>query len=200
MMPFDCYKIYLALKNHFTRDSYDYHKYSGKTRATVEAFYKRKDRFWFEKMCRRKTEKEVEDFFVANFVSCSDPQTLWIGDLMKSGDNNYTEWKKRVQSLSYVFKEEVESHMSGNNFDTMFFIKGGRHPKLLKEHLQGHLSLETMLILDRILGYKNNFDKKLDDPVWKVTSTRMKKYSPFLNIDVFHYKKILKGLVLDTAR
>jgi hypothetical protein len=57
-----------------------------------------------------------------------------------------------------------------------------------------------MLILDRILGYKNNFDKKLDDPVWKVTSTRMKKYSPFLNIDVFSYKKILKDLVLDTAR
>ena len=200
MMPFDCYKIYLALKNHFTRDSYDYHKYSGKTRATVDAFYKRKDRFWFEKMCRRKTEKEVEDFFVANFVSCSDPQTLWIGDLMKNGDNNYNEWKRRVQSLSYLFKEEVQSHISGNNFDTMFFIKGGRHPKLLKEHLQGHLSLETMLILDKILGYKNNFDKKLDDPVWKVTSTRMKKYSPFLNIDVFHYKKILKDIILDTER
>ena len=200
MMPFDCYKIYLALKNHFTRDSYDYHKYNGRTRATVESFYMRKDRFWFEKMCRKKTEKEVEDFFVANFVSCSDPETLWIGDLMKSGDSNYTEWKKRVQSLSYIFKEEVESHISGNNFDTMFFIKGGRHPQLLKEHLQGHLSLETMLILDRILGYKNNFDKKLDDPVWKVTSTRMKKYSPFLNIDVFTYKKILKGLILDTVK
>tara|TARA_B100000029_G_scaffold225280_1_gene223084 strand:- start:212 stop:814 length:603 start_codon:yes stop_codon:yes gene_type:complete len=200
MMPFDCYKIYLALKNHFTKDSYDYHKYNGRTRATVETFYKRKDRFWFEKMCRKKTEKEVEDFFVANFVSCSDPETLWIGDLMKSGDSNYTEWKKRVQSLSYIFKEEVESHISGNNFDTMFFIKGGRHPQLLKEHLQGHLSLETMLILDRILGYKNNFDKKLDDPVWKVTSTRMKKYSPFLNIDVFTYKKILKGLILDTVK
>ena len=200
MMPFDCYKIYLALKNHFTKDSYDYHKYNGRTRATVETFYKRKDRFWFEKMCRKKTEKEVEDFFVANFVSCSVPETLWIGDLMKSGDSNYTEWKKRVQSLSYIFKEEVESHISGNNFDTMFFIKGGRHPQLLKEHLQGHLSLETMLILDRILGYKNNFDKKLDDPVWKVTSTRMKKYSPFLNIDVFTYKKILKGLILDTAK
>jgi len=28
----------------------------------------------------------------------------------------------------------------------------------------------------------------------------MKKYSPFLNIDVFSYKKILKDLVLDTAR
>ena len=200
MMPFDCYKIYLALKNHFTKDSYDYHKYNGRTRATVETFYKRKDRFWFEKMCRKKTEKEVEDFFVANFVSCSDPETLWIGDLMKNGDNNYNEWCRKVQSLSYVFKGEVQSNISPKHFDEMFFIEGGKHPQLLKKHLQGSISLETMLILDRILGYKNNFDSKLDDPVWKVTSTRMKKYSPFLNIDVFTYKKILKDLVLDTAR
>ena len=122
MMPFDCYKIYLALKNHFTKDSYDYHKYNGRTRATVETFYKRKDRFWFEKMCRKKTEKEVEDFFVANFVSCSDPQTLWIGDLMKNGDSNYKEWCRKVQSLSYVFKQEVDSHISGNDFDMLFTI------------------------------------------------------------------------------
>ena len=54
--------------------------------------------------------------------------------------------------------------------------------------------------IEKITNSKNNFDKKLVDPVWKVTSTRMKKYSPFLNIDVFTYKKILKDLVLDTAR
>ena len=90
--------------------------------------------------------------------------------------------------------------MSGNNFDKLFSVEGGRHPQLLKKHLQGNISLETMLILDRILGYKNNFDNKLDDPVWKVTSNRMKKYSPFLNIDVFTYKKILKGLILDTSK
>ena len=199
-MPFDAYRCYLSLKNHFTKDHYDYIKYRGKTRATHQAFYKRKDRFWFEKMCRKKTEKEVEDFFVANFVSCSDPETLWIGDLMKNGDSNYKEWCRKVQSLSYVFKQEVDSNICGNDFDMLFAIEGSRHPQLLKKHLQGSISLETMLILDRILGYKNNFDKKLDDPVWKVTSTRMKKYSPFLNIDVFTYKKILKDLVLDTAR
>jgi len=57
-----------------------------------------------------------------------------------------------------------------------------------------------MIICDRILGYRNNFNKKMDDVVWKSVSMKMKKYSPFLNIDVFHYKKILKDLVLDTAR
>ena len=48
MMPFDAYRCYLSLKNHFTKEKYDYHKYCGKSRATVQSFYKRKDRFWFE--------------------------------------------------------------------------------------------------------------------------------------------------------
>ena len=107
MMPFDCYKIYLALKNHFTKDSYDYHKYNGRTRATVETFYKRKDRFWFEKMCRKKTEKEVEDFFVANFVSCRDQQTLWSGDLMKKGDHQYRALCRKVRSLCCVLQQAI---------------------------------------------------------------------------------------------
>ena len=47
VMPFDAYKQYLSLKNHFTKEKYDYHKYCGKSRATVQSFYKRKDRFWF---------------------------------------------------------------------------------------------------------------------------------------------------------
>jgi hypothetical protein len=108
MMPVDAYRQYLALKNHFTKDSYDYHKYCGKSRATVQSFYKRKDRFWFEKVARQKTDQEVIEFFVANFVSCPDPETLWIGEMIKEGEERYTNWKKKVQSLSYVFKEESE--------------------------------------------------------------------------------------------
>ena len=54
VVPFDAYRQYLSLKNHFTKDKYDYHKYCGKSRATVQSFYKRKDRFWFEKLARNK--------------------------------------------------------------------------------------------------------------------------------------------------
>ena len=49
-----------------------------------------------------------------------------------------------------------------------------------------------MVILDRILGYKVDFDKKLKDPVWQLVSQNMNKYSSFLNIDVFKFRKILK--------
>ena len=193
MVPFDTYKTYLALKNHFTKDSYDYHKYQGKSRASLQSFYKRKDRYWFEKLSRQKEDKEVIDFFVANFVSCTDPQTVWIGEMIKEGETRYRSWQKRIQSLSYVFKEESQQ-LFENKFEEIFDCSKG-HPPLLKMFLVGNISLETLVIYDKIFLFGKNFDKKLKDPVWETVSLKIKKYSPFLHIDVFHYKKILKEIV-----
>lgn len=193
MVPFDTYKTYLALKNHFTKDSYDYHKYQGKSRTSLQSFYKRKDRYWFEKLSRQKEDKEVIDFFVANFVSCTDPQTVWIGEIIKEGETRYRSWQKRIQSLSYLFKEESQQ-LFENKFEEVFDCSKG-HPLLLKSFLIGKISLETLVIYDRIFLFGKNFDKKLKDPVWETVSLKIKKYSPFLHIDVFHYKKILKQVI-----
>ena len=195
--PFDCYKSYLGLKNHFTKEKYDYHRYGGKSRASLESFYKRKDRFFFEKLSRQKDDSEVIEFFVSNFVSCDDPQSLWIGEIVRNGEQNYTDWKKRLQSLSYTFKSEVGNVFSGKNFDDMFKIEGTRHPQLIKEHLGKNLSLESLVILNKILGFKKQFDSKLDDPVWKFLSMRIDKYDSFIHIDVFKFRSILKEVIIN---
>ena len=194
-MPFDAYRCYLSLKNHFTKDHYDYHKYRGKTRATVQAFYKRKDRFWFEKFARQKNDKEVEEFFVSNFIYSTDPATMWIGEMIKEGEGRYQEWKKKTQSLSYIFKEEVENVFDEQKVDDAFDCSKG-HPPILKSYLGGDTSLETMVICDIIFGYGKDFDKRLNDPVWETVSRKIKKYKPFLNINVPRYKKILKEVVI----
>ena len=193
MVPFDTYKTYLALKNHFTKDSYDYHKYQGKSRASLQSFYKRRDRFWFEKLSRQKEDKEIIDFFVSNFTSCSDPGSLWIGEMIKEGESRYTSWQKRIQSLTYLFKQESQEIFE-NGVETVFDCSKG-HPTLLKMFLSGQISIETLVIYDRIFLFGKNFDKKLKDPVWETVSLKIRKYSPFLHIDVFHYKKILKEVV-----
>jgi hypothetical protein len=195
MMPFDAYRQYLSLKNHFTKEKYDYHKYCGKSRATVQSFYKRKDRFWFEKLARNKSDQEVIEFFVSNFITCTDPSKLWIGEMIRDGEGRYTAWKKRTQSLSYIFKEEIQSILANQDLDSIFSRKSG-HPIILKKYLGGDISIETMVILDQILEYRKEFDKHLQDPVWETVSMRMKKYSPFLNIEVSRYKKVLKEVVL----
>jgi len=196
MTPFEVYKTYLSIKNHFTKDKYDYHKYCGKTNASIQSFYKRKDRYWFEKLSRQKNEKEVVNFFVSNFVQSQDPSSLWIGDIIRNGESVYNSWKKRNQSLSYIFCNELEILFSDYNIESLFdFSKG--HPPILKKYLDGTICLETVVIINKILYFTNDFNKGMvDDPVWGLISKIIKKYDPFINIDIFKYKKMIKDCVL----
>ena len=66
---------------------------------------------------------------------------------------------------------------------------------ILKKYLGGKISLETFSIFEKIFSFKKDFDKKLNDPVWETVSMKLKKYSPFLNINVIQYKKILREIV-----
>jgi hypothetical protein len=93
-----------------------------------------------------------------------------------------------------LFKEQSNELLSQNELESLFDCSQG-HPKILKEYLSGRLSLENLVIYDRIFGFSKSFDKKLNDPVWETVSLKLKKYGPFINIDVFNYKKILRDLV-----
>ena len=192
--PFETYQHYLSLKNHFTNPKYDFFKYGAKTRASMTSFNKRKDKYWFEKTSRKYSDKEVVDFLVSNFTATDNPQNLWIGEIINSGERNYADWMKRQQSLTYLFKEQSSELLSENELETLFNCTKG-HPLILKKFLSGRVSLETLTIFDKIFHFSKNFDKKLDDPVWESVSLKVKKYSPFLNIDVFKFKKILREIV-----
>ena len=192
--PFETYQHYLSLKNHFTNPKYDFFKYGAKTRASMTSFNKRKDKYWFEKTSRKYSDKEVVDFLVSNFTATDNPQNLWIGEIINSGERNYADWMKRQQSLTYLFKEQSSELLSENELETLFNCTKG-HPLILKKFLSGSVSLETLTIFDKVFHFSKNFDKKLDDPVWESVSLKLKKYSPFLNIDVFQYKKILRSII-----
>ena len=193
MTPFDTYKQYLAFKHHFTKPKYDYFRYGGKSRASLDAFYKRKDRYFFEKTSRKYNDDEVKSFFLANFVETDNPDGLWIGTIIRSGEGSYKRWQNRQQSMYYQYTQQVSKLLDEYTLTDLFKCKG--HPPVLKSYLAGETSIETMAILDKILGYAKDFDKKLLDPVWERVSLKIKKYEPFLNIDVFKYKKYLREQV-----
>jgi hypothetical protein len=182
------------MKSHFTNSKYDFFKYGGKSRATVTSFNKRKDKYWFEKSSRKYSDKEIVDFLLANFVSTDNPQNLWIGEIINSGERTYADWMRRQQSLTYLFKEQSTELFSENELETVFNCSKG-HPIVLKRFLSGKLSPETFVIYDKIFSIVKDFDKKLLDPVWETVSLKIKKYSPFLHIDVFSYKKILREII-----
>ena len=192
--PFETYQAYLGMKSHFTNPKYDFIRYGGKSRATITSFNKRKDKYWFEKTSRKYSDQEVIDFLLSNFVNATNPQNLWIGEIINSGERTYAEWKMRQQSLTYMFTEQSENLLSENDLEKVFNCSKG-HPIVLKKYLGGEISLETLSILEKVFSFKGKFDKKLKDPVWETVSMKLKKYLPFLNINVFQFKKILRDIL-----
>ena len=192
--PFETYQTYLSMKSHFTNRKYDFFKYGGKSRATMSSFNKRKDKYWFEKTSRKYSDEQVLDFLLANFVNANNPQNLWIGEIINSGERTYAEWMRHKQSLTYIFKEQSEKLLLETELGKLFSCSKG-HPLILKKYLGGEVSLETFVILEKIFSFVKDFDKKLSDPVWETVSLKIKKYIPFININVFQYKKILRELI-----
>jgi hypothetical protein len=168
--------------------------YNKKVRASESSFNRRKDRYFFEKSSRKYNDKEIVDFLVSNFVATDNPQNLWIGSIINSGERNYSEWMKRQQSLTYLFKEQSEELLSEIKLEDAFNCSKG-HPPILKKYLAGKIGIETLVIYDIMFKFANVFDKKLLDPVWETVSLKIRKYKPFLNINVFNYKQLLREIV-----
>ena len=192
--PFETYQHYLSLKNHFTNPKYDFFKYGAKTRASITSFNKRRDKYWFEKTSRKYSDKEIVDFLVSNFVAADNPQNLWIGEIINSGERTYSDWMRRQQSLTYLFKEQSNEFFLETKLEDALNCSKG-HPPVLKKFLSGQLSLETLTIYEKIFHFSKDFDKKLLDPVWETVSLKIKKYTPFLNTDIFQFKKILRDII-----
>ena len=190
MSGIEVYRLYLSLKLHFTTDTFDYFKYGNAAKASQHSFDSRRDKFFFVKLSRTFKEDELREFFVANMI---EEDKVYPATLVREGAKNYQEYIKRKQSLAYNFKEDVMTlHDISQKFDKLFIIEGV-HPPLLKAHLGGKISIETLAIFNKIFQYVGNFDKDIkEDIVWKPLRNRVVKYEPFISIDKGKYKNIIK--------
>lgn len=194
MEAIDAYRTYLAIKNHFTLDTYDYFKYNKKSKVSLDTFLKRKDKIFFAKLGNRK-DAYLESFLVANFLYQTN---MWVGELLSDEcEERYKNWKRRQESLSYHFKTEMEfvSDLSSKEFNALFTSVNGNHPEIIQKYMRKEISLETLCILDNILKFINKSDKIISDPIYIDISKLCKKYQPFLKVDIPKLKSVLRQLV-----
>lgn len=197
MSEFEVYKMYLALKLHFTTDKYDVIKQQGRVKASRTAFLKRTDLYSIKKISKSYSDEEVANFLVANFTSGD----RWGGVFDSEAGDRYLEWKKRIESLSYIFEKDL-SDLSLNleenslKFEDCFIVEKNKHPYIIKAFLRKTITLETLVILESISPYLDKFDKEIDDNIiWPDISRMIKKYKPFLKFDRKKYDAILRGRI-----
>ena len=198
MNGFEVYKIYLAVKLHFTSKarSYDFHRHLGKTTARLETFTKRRDRYFFHKLSKSYNSNTIVDYFVSNFVTNTN---LWVGDIIgKTGDDNYKVWSKKIESLHYYYEKDIDyiiEKMTTKDikFNDLFLSIDGQHPPILKMFLSKKINFETVLILDDILSFTKQLNKNISEKVlWPKLYDRMIRYKSFLNYNLTKYKMTLK--------
>ena len=179
--PFEVYRYYLALRLHFTTDQYDVVKQSGRVKASKQAFFKRKDLLAIRRVAETYSDEEVVNFLVANFVSGD----RWGGVFDVEAKSRYTQWKKRLESISYTFDQELDKLISAaetHNMNITECLTTGHHPLALKMYLRQDLSIETLVILNNLTKFVDTLDVSLkDDLIWPDVSRIVKKYTPFLS-------------------
>lgn len=186
---YEAFCLYNALKLHFTSKTYDFFKYNGKTNVSKDAFMHRKDKYGFYKISRKFQPAEMRDFFVANLL---DNPKAWVGDLnADSSGDVFLKWKKRTQSLSYIFTNDL-SKIFYYGEKELFAVKDGQYPILLNLAMQDEISIETICILNDIMNFFPAWKKKIDDDIiWPEFANRCLKYTPFINYDKDKFTKLI---------
>jgi hypothetical protein len=195
MDEFSVYKMYIALKLHFTTDNYDVIAQKGKVRASRQAFAKRKDLYSIKKVSKTYSDEEVANFLIANFTSGD----RWGGLFDSEASERYQEWKKRTESLTYIFTNDLETLMlelekENMRIEDAFKITKSQHPYIIKAFLRKTITLETLVILEKIFPFIGYFDKNIgDDVMWPDISRLIRKYKPFLRFDKEKYNGIFRN-------
>jgi hypothetical protein len=185
----------MALKLHFSSENYDYFSYCGKTKHSIQSFENRKDKYHFYKLSRKYSDKQdLIDFIVANLMVS---EGLWIGDLLnEDADVRYKARKKTLQSLSYVFENDCRTLFEGVKDPNEVIKTEGDYPVLLLKVLRKEITMETLVILNKILNFFPMWNKKLTDTIrWPDFRRRCEKYAAFLPQDVIKYKMLLKKVL-----
>jgi len=179
--PFESYKLYNALKLHFETDGYDAVKYHFKTSVKPTSFFKRKDKYFFAKLAKT-YENELKEFYIANFKN----DVKYVGDMLnEGGERYYRDHKKIMESLSYQFQTDINKLNDMDiSFDSLLEAEENNHPLIIKLWMQEEIQLETIVILDSILGFVERENRKITDTIiWPDIYRKIMKYRPFVKFD-----------------
>ena len=203
------YQAYMSLMLHFTKEKYDAFKYRGKTtnsdRTKMKAYFAKKERnmssssWCVERTVLHRVGKkydqpkahfhgvyDIYSYFIYQFTR--DRKSLFTMD-----DDGFKEWLNRLDMVSWVNHYQAdlgnivehlnEKYGDKNEFDSLFIAEGINHPDIMKLYLRGDVAIESIILLDSVLGFMGNINKIgiRNDTFWSDLKMKFDKYKPFFN-------------------
>jgi len=147
MNGFKAFKLYTALKLHFTNPKFDVFTNKGHLKGSYSSFLERNDYALFERLATvAKTEQELIRFIAANFMY--DHFDLVYN--LELGEDNYKLFIARRQSITRVFQNDLDIALNNHCRYTKDNLVNESIPDIVNLYLQKKITLETMVILDHL--------------------------------------------------
>ena len=122
------------------------------------------------------------NFYIDNFKN----DVKYVGDMLnEGGERYYRDHKKIMESLSYQFQTDINKLNDMDiSFDSLLEAEENNHPLIIKLWMQEEIQLETIVILDSILGFVERENRKITDTIiWPDIYRKIMKYRPFVKFD-----------------
>mgnify|MGYP003301466233 FL=1 len=160
----------------------------------------RSDRYFFHKLGKR-YDKELREFLVSNFSK--EDSVNPKGLLSNQDEENYTEWKKKNQSISRLFDQELKKCLDiFDSFGIMFVTESrNSHPPIVKMIQSDKIQIQSAIILDHYLNWIDYVEREVDDEwIWPRIRNMLRKCQPFIKFNETKCKEILKNRVESVVR
>lgn len=190
--------LYLMMKNHFN-GKYDVIKYHWTMRISDQAYNKRRDKYFFEKLSEKHMLKELTLIFMSNLVANQD---AWIGDISDADAMVfYREYIGRLKRMKTQYEDDIKniyyfSQKVGESLSGIFEynIKGDSSYifKLLQSNV---ISFETFILLDSFLNIIDKHDNSTNNLVWSNYSTKLNAYKKILDVDADEAKRVFMEVI-----
>lgn len=185
----EAYKIYTALRLHFTTDNFDIRNGipPRAPKSGVKTAFSKK----LEHMMKQYNydSEAFIGFLVSNFLTGHE----WGAIFEPSGHEVYLEWKKTQERLTYSFTQDIDFLSMQVNKVHELWSTSSEHPVILRAYCGKRSRLETLVILNKLYKFREEVDEKLThDPVWSSTSRLIHKYSPFVHINKEKFSMIVQ--------
>lgn len=182
----EAYSMYTTLRLHFTTNNFDVR--AGIKPKRPKNGVNSKIGASLQKLIKKyPSTHDFAGYFISNFLEGD----MWGGLYSPAGDEVFVEWKRRQESLTYNYQQEIQDLATYvSSIEELWDTKNG-HPVILRAYFGKICSLETLVILNKLYKFIEGVDEKLgQDPVWIQTSDLSKKYSPFIKINKEKFKML----------
>mgnify|MGYP001200126512 CR=1 FL=1 len=190
---YEIYIKYLALQKHFSTD-YDYFKFNGRVKASVDAYQKRNDMFAFEKLSKVISNDDLEDFFVAHFLE--NPKE-WIKNMSKPTMETF---KSKLRRMPSLFKEDL-MYIKEQGPKKMMAIYLDKIPEIHNAVIKKDINIESIILLDKIYPFIEKHEQAIQLPfVWPEHIKKVKKYRPFVlsKLEYKYYEDIARDVLISS--